>query len=78
MILDKQNIKQNELEDKLVHTLDLNGGIRIEVADFFGKMHAENYLNQESSLEKPLVEERKMLFVKLKVEGYCSSMAEES
>nr|CAD1844163.1 unnamed protein product [Ananas comosus var. bracteatus] len=63
------------LEDRLVRALDLNGaGIKIEVADFFGQMHAEDYLDWEASLEtyfewKPMVEERKVLFVKLKLKG---------
>lgn len=30
-------------EERLVQALDLNGGIKIEVVDFFGKMHAEDY-----------------------------------
>lgn len=34
------------LEDRLVHTLELNGeGIKIVVADYFGKMHVEDYLD---------------------------------
>lgn len=58
-----------------MRALDLNGaGIKIEVADFFGQMHAEDYLDWEASLEtyfewKPMVEERKVLFVKLKLKG---------
>ena len=37
---------QKGLEEQLIQVLDLNnGGIRIEVADFFGKLHAEDYLD---------------------------------
>ena len=37
---------QRGLEEQLIRALDLNGGgIRIEVADFFGKLHAEDYLD---------------------------------
>lgn len=63
------------LEERLVRALDLNGaGIKIEVADFFGQMHAEDYLDWGASLEtyfewKPIVEERRILFVKLKLKG---------
>lgn len=36
----------------IVRALDLNGGkLTIEVADFIGKMHAEDYLDWEASLE---------------------------
>lgn len=60
-------------EDRLLHALDLNdGGIRIEVTDFHEKFHAEEYLDWEASLEnyfewKPMTENRKVLFVKLKL-----------
>nr|CAD1821732.1 unnamed protein product [Ananas comosus var. bracteatus] len=63
------------LEEQLLHALDLNsGGIKIEVADFYGKMHAEDYLDWEASIEnyfewKPMAENRKVLFVKLKLKG---------
>ena len=66
---------QRGLEEQLIRALDLNGGgIRIEVADFFGKLHAEDYLDWEASLEnyfewKPMTEARKVLFVKLKLKG---------
>lgn len=45
-----------------------------EVADFFWKMHAKDYFDQEASLEiylewKPMVETRKLLFVKLKLKS---------
>ena len=34
------------LEERLVRALDLNGeGIKIEVVDFYGKMHVEDYLD---------------------------------
>ena len=37
---------RGKLEDWFVHTLELNGeGIKIVVADFFGKMHVEDYLD---------------------------------
>lgn len=46
------HLDQGRLEDRLVHALDLHvGGIKIEIADFFGKMHAEDYLDWEASLE---------------------------
>ncbi|CAL2272463.1 unnamed protein product [Prunus armeniaca] len=36
------------LEERLVRALDLNGGgIKIEVVDFYGKMHVEDYLDWE-------------------------------
>ncbi|MBA0794368.1 hypothetical protein Gohar_018702, partial [Gossypium harknessii] len=39
---------QGGLEKWLVHAFELNGGgIRIEVADFYGKMHAEDSLSRE-------------------------------
>ncbi|MBA0761445.1 hypothetical protein Gotri_024095, partial [Gossypium trilobum] len=39
---------QGGLEKWLVHAFQLNGGgIRIEVADFYGKMHAEDSLSRE-------------------------------
>ena len=64
---------QRRLEDQLQQALDLNsGGIKIEVANSFGKMHAEGYLDWEASLEnyfewKQMAETRKVLFVKLKL-----------
>ncbi|XP_021817152.1 uncharacterized protein LOC110759412 [Prunus avium] len=63
------------LEERLVRALDLNGGgIKIEVVDFYGKMHVEDYLDWEASLEnyfewKPMAEDRKVLFVKLKLKS---------
>ena len=63
------------LEERLLHALDLNGGgIKVDVADFYGKVHAEDFLDWESSLEnyfewKPMTENRKVLFVKLKLNG---------
>lgn len=46
------HVTQGKLEDWFVHTLELNGEeIKILVADFFGKMHVEDYLDQEASLE---------------------------
>ena len=34
------------LEERLIHGLDLNSGeIKIEVADFLGKLHVEDYLD---------------------------------
>ncbi|KAJ0021768.1 hypothetical protein Pint_31982 [Pistacia integerrima] len=61
------------LEERLSHALDLNGGgVKIEVADFHGKLHTEDYLDFEASLEnyfewKPMVENRKVLIVKRKL-----------
>nr|CAD1817170.1 unnamed protein product [Ananas comosus var. bracteatus] len=69
------NAVRGGLEERLLRALDLNGGgIKIEVADFHGKMHAEDYLDWEASIEnyfewKPMVENRKVLFVKLKLKG---------
>ena len=63
------------LEDRLLNALDLNGGgIKIEVADFYGKTHSEDYLDWEASLEnyfewKTMAEPRKVLFVKLKLKS---------
>ncbi|CAL2240977.1 unnamed protein product [Prunus armeniaca] len=63
------------LEERLVRALDLNGGgIKIEGVDFYGKMHVEDYLDWEASLEnyfewKPMAEDRKVLFVKLKLKS---------
>ncbi|EOY18988.1 DNA/RNA polymerases superfamily protein isoform 2 [Theobroma cacao] len=63
------------LKGRLLYALDLNGGgIRIEVIDFHEKFHAEEYLDWEASLEnyfewKPMAENRKVLFVKLKLKG---------
>ncbi|KAJ0052151.1 hypothetical protein Pint_01089 [Pistacia integerrima] len=50
------------LEERLLHARDLNGGVvKIEVADFHGKLHTEDYLDFEASLEnyfewKPMAE----------------------
>ncbi|KAF8397000.1 hypothetical protein HHK36_018638 [Tetracentron sinense] len=69
----RDNVERGGLEERLVRALDLNNrGIKIEVADFFGKMCAEDYLDWEASLEnycewKPMAEARKVLFVKLKL-----------
>ena len=69
------NMVWDKLKDWLIHALDLNyGGIKIEVADLYGKMHAADYLDWETSLEnyfdwKPMAENRKVLFVKLKLKG---------
>lgn len=63
------------LEEQLVHALDLySGGINIEVANFQGKMHAGDYLDckaiQGNYFErKPKAENRKVLFVKLKLKN---------
>ncbi|XP_017984076.1 PREDICTED: uncharacterized protein LOC18586628 [Theobroma cacao] len=63
------------LKGRLLYALDLNGGgIRIEVIDFHEKFHAEEYLDWEASLKnyfewKPMAENRKVLFVKLKLKG---------
>lgn len=41
-----EHATRGKLEDWFVHTLELNGeGIKIVVADFFGKMHVEDYLD---------------------------------
>ncbi|KAL5777403.1 hypothetical protein ACOSP7_010329 [Xanthoceras sorbifolium] len=61
------NAVRGGLEDRLVRALDLNGGVKIEVADFSGKMHVEDYLDWEATLEnyfewKPMSAERKVLF----------------
>lgn len=61
-------------EECLAHALDLNGGIKIEVVDFYEKMHVEDYLDWEASLDnyfewKTMAEARKVLFVKLKLKG---------
>lgn len=41
-----EHATRGKLEDQFVHTLELNGeGIKIVVADFFGKMHVEDYLD---------------------------------
>ncbi|KAJ0010647.1 hypothetical protein Pint_33372 [Pistacia integerrima] len=63
------------LEERLLHALDLNsGGVKIEVVDFHGKLHMEDYLDFEASLEnyfewKPMAKNQKVLFVKLKLKG---------
>ncbi|KAF9587130.1 hypothetical protein IFM89_039647 [Coptis chinensis] len=63
------------LEDMLLHALYLNNeGTRVEVLEFFGKMHSEDYLECEATLQnyfdwKPMVEKQKVLFVKLKLKG---------
>ncbi|MBA0790178.1 hypothetical protein Gohar_014843 [Gossypium harknessii] len=56
---------------------------KIEVANFLGKMHVENYFDWEASLEnyfewKPLVEARKLTFVKLKLKGTMLQWLNES
>lgn len=72
---DGGNPNRGSMEERLVRALDLSGGgIKIEVADFFGKLHAEDYLDWEVSLEnyfewKPMAEDRKVLFVKLKLKS---------
>ena len=42
------------LEDGLLNAVDLNGGIKIEVADFYGKTHAEDYSDWEANLKNYL------------------------
>ncbi|KAJ8752005.1 hypothetical protein K2173_001031 [Erythroxylum novogranatense] len=70
-----KNVVRGRLEERLVDALELNGGgIRVEVAYFHGKMHVEDYLDWEASLEtyfewKPMAEARKVLFVKLKLKS---------
>ncbi|XP_026460171.1 uncharacterized protein LOC113360982 [Papaver somniferum] len=65
----------DRLEDRLVKALDLNsGGVKVEVSDMSGRMHAEDFLDWETSIEnyfewKPIAEDRKVLFVKLKLKG---------
>ncbi|GAV90638.1 hypothetical protein CFOL_v3_34045, partial [Cephalotus follicularis] len=66
--------KRSRLEERLVRALDFNSGIQIEVPDFHGKMHADDFFDWESSLEnyydwKPMSDDRKVLFVKLKLKG---------
>jgi hypothetical protein len=52
-----------------VCALDLNGGgVKIEVADFFGKMHVDDYSDWDASLEtyfewKPIIKDIKVMFV---------------
>lgn len=58
-------------EECLAHAV---GGIKIEVADFYEKMHVEDYLDWEASLDnyfewKTMAEAWKVLFVKLKLKG---------
>lgn len=57
-----------------MHALEINGGRIKTQVDFHCKMHVEDYLDWEASLEnyfelKPIVEARKLLFVKLKLKG---------
>ena len=69
--------------DRLVRALDLNiEGVRNEILDFHGKMHVENFLDWESNLEnyfesKPMVEDRKVLFVKMKVNQWWKRLEEQ-
>lgn len=57
-------LNRGGLEARLVHALELHvGGIKIEVVEFFWKLHAEDYLDWEATLEnyfewKPMTEER--------------------
>ena len=66
------NAVRGRLEEQLLYSLDLNGGhIKVEVADFHGKMHAKDYLGWEATEEnyfewKPMADQRKVQFVKLK------------
>ena len=49
---DGERPNRNGLEERLVRALDFSGGgIKIEVSDFYGQMHAEDYLDWEVSLE---------------------------
>nr|CAD1818628.1 unnamed protein product [Ananas comosus var. bracteatus] len=69
------NAVRSGLEERLLHALDLNSSeSKIEVADFYENMHTEDYLDWEASIDnyfkwKPMVENRKVLFVKLKLKG---------
>lgn len=65
---------RGRFEECLAHAIDLNGGIKIEVPDFYEKMHVEGYLDWEASLNnyfewKTMAEARKVLSVKLKLKG---------
>ncbi|KAL3529430.1 hypothetical protein ACH5RR_008752 [Cinchona calisaya] len=71
---DYQQLDRGRLEERLTRALELNSGVRIGVFDFRGMMHAEDFLDWESSLEnyfewKPMAEDRKVLFVKMKLKG---------
>lgn len=67
--------QQGKLEDRLIKALDLNsGGVRVEVSDMTGRMHADDFLDWEASIEnyfewKQTAEALKVLFVKLKLKG---------
>ena len=53
MMLEPQiSVAWGRLEEQLASALDLSGGgIKIEVSDFYERMHAEDYLDWEASLE---------------------------
>ena len=66
---------RGRLEDRLLHALELTGrGAKIQIDDFHGELHAEDYLDWEATIEnyfewKPMAEPRKVLFVKLKLKS---------
>ncbi|KAI5663008.1 hypothetical protein M9H77_22331 [Catharanthus roseus] len=67
--------EHGRLEERLTKVLDLNTReVRIEISDFHGKMHAENFFDWEASLEnyfewEPMDDNQKLLFVKMKLNG---------
>lgn len=68
--------KSQEIARVVGSCLNLSGGgIKIDVSNFFGQMHAEDYLDWEVSLEtylkwNPMVEDREVLFAKLRLKGH--------
>lgn len=52
-------------QNRLVRAFELNcGGIKIEVTNFYGKMHSKDYFDREDNSEtyfewKPMADERK-------------------
>ncbi|EEF33188.1 conserved hypothetical protein [Ricinus communis] len=57
-------VARGRLEERLLHTH--GGGVKVEVADFHGKSHTEDYLDWKSNSEnyfewKPMAENQKVL-----------------
>ena len=59
------NAMRGTLEERLIHALNINhDGIKIKVADFYRKMHTEDYLDWKASLKnyfewKPMAKNRR-------------------
>lgn len=59
---------RGRLEERLKRALGLNSRVEVKISDFHGKIHVEDFLDWEDSLEtyfewKPMAKDHKVLFV---------------